>query len=443
MIFSVIVILLSLGVVYGIRYYIIKQSFNDVENSTAITEQNIIDIMHEGDSLTDSDLLSEAVANSQIEVVISDENGNIINASDISGLSVTSDINITRRIDVGDARLVVRNTQVISDGQLIAYIQVTKNLEAEYSFIKITIITLGIADIFGILLSVLAGFLVSRKMLKPIDKITKTAKQISISDLNTQIDVKDNDDELSHLAKTFNEMIERLRCSFEKQSAFVSDASHELRTPISVIRGYIDLIYRWGKNDNKVLDESITAIQNETYYMGDLVERLLFLAKSDTGRLSLNKERFNLKDLIDETINEYAIIHPQQKITSEVRSYIFINGDAKLIKQALRALIDNGIKFSPKFGEINVSASVSSDNIMISVKDEGIGIPKDKVDHIFERFYRADSARESKLGTGLGLSIVQTIIKSHGGRIEVKCAVGKGTTVSILIPADLKQQVKS
>lgn len=450
-IFLIILIALSAGIIYGIRFYLMQEAFNTVVNSSTITAENIADTISDRDnqtqhelsgdatsgkhSLTDPELLSEATANSDIDIAIADENGNIVSQSGNSKFDVKTNLGVTQEVQNGSSHAAVRNQAILVNGQVKGYLQVTLNLSDDYSFLRILIFAIVFADCVGLILSLFLGNLVSRRMLKPIDNITKTAKEISFSGLNQKIEYADNDDELSRLAGTFNDMIERLRISFEKQNAFVSDASHELRTPISVIRGYIDVIDGWGKDDRVVLDEAIAAIQNETYHMENLVEKLLFLARSDTGRLNIKTEKFNLGDLADEIISEYNLIYPGRLIKSTVKPDTVLTADIRLIKQALRALIDNGIKFSPDNSEIDLSAKKSNHEITISVKDRGIGIPKDRIGNIFDRFFRIDSARNRKTGgMGLGLSIVQIIINAHGGKIDVESKPGHGTVMSIKLP---------
>lgn len=437
--FSLVLIALSAAVIYGVKYYLTNQANIQVEDSSSITVKSIIDNFNEQNRLTDPELLSEAAANSGITIIIADENGKIVSTSagsDNYNIDITADIGIVQNLEIekDEVHLVILNTKVMADGKLHAYLQVVKNMAAEYSFLKVVVITMGIADIAGVLLSLLIGFLISKRMLRPIDKITTTAKEISISDLNRKIEVKGNDDELDRLARTFNEMIDRLRQSFEQQNNFVADASHELRTPISVVRGYIDLVDRWGKNDPEVLEEAIGAIKNETKDMGDMVERLLFLARSDIGKLIVTKAQFSLFELIEELILEYRLVCPERVLRPKIAKDKQLLADRKMIKQVLRAVIDNSIKYSPENSEIRIFAVDKQNEIAISVQDFGIGIPQDKLKGIFERFYRVDSSRERKTGgAGLGLSIVETIVAAHGGRVEVESEPGKGTILTIIL----------
>ncbi len=438
--FSIVLIALSVSIVWGIKYYLTEQAISQIQNSASITMANIIDTFHEQGRLIDPELLSEAVADSQISISIADQSGQIVSSSGNVGnvnIGITERCGTARVVELGDSRFAVVNEQVKIEGQTKAYLQVTKNLVSEYSFLRVAAFASLVADAVGIVVSLLIGFIISKRMLRPIDKITTTAKEISISDLNRKIELRGNDDELDRLAKTFNEMIERLRLSFEKQNSFVSDASHELRTPIAVIRGYIDLVDRWGKEDRTVLGEAIEAIKNETEDMGDMVERLLFLARSDTGKLNIKKERFSLSELIEEIFSEYQLIVPDQKFIKELQEPILVEADRSLIKQVLRAIIDNSIKYDPNHYRIIVSAKAHAGEVQISAQDSGVGISEEKIEGIFERFYRADSARGRETGgAGLGLAIAQTIVNLHGGSIAAQSKPGKGTTITIRLPQE-------
>ena len=308
-------------------------------------------------------------------------------------------------------------------------------MEHEYRFLTLLFIMMAVSNLIGIIIALISGTFVSKRMLRPIDKITKTAQSIGIQDLNKRIEVTTADDELSRLAMTFNEMIERLQKSFESQSKFVSDASHELRTPISVIQGYINLLDRWGKNDKEILQEAIDTIKNETSSMTNLIEKLLFLARTDNGTLKLEKENFQINELIDEVIKESIVIAPDHSIFNEKNDAVMICADFRLIKQVLRAIVDNSIKYTPVKGEIRIISSVELENIIITIEDTGIGIPEEEIPNLFNRFYRVDEARSKQTGgNGLGLAIVKQIIDIHSGSISIESKPEKGTKVIIKLP---------
>jgi len=436
-VFSVMVILLNFLVLYGVRFYLREQAISQVNAIGKNIESKILGIGEEQKDIYDEELISDAVINSDINIKIADNSGKILNHSKNFDPHVNIMTNPNRAVVVEneEKHMIVKNFVISNNGQIIGYVQVAKNMNREYLFLKLLFMLLLIADAIGMITSVIIGFSISQKILKPIQEITNTAKRITATDLNVKIDVGEVDDELTNLAKTFNEMIERLKVSFEKQNQFVSDASHELRTPLSVINGYINLIDRWGKNDKEVLQESIDAIKNEVKYMTELVERLLFLARGDSRVIKLQKEVFSLNELIKEIIKETELLCQDRNLSYNIQEQINIFADRKLIKQMLRAIVDNSIKFTQQMGIINISATKIFDKVKIVIEDSGIGIPQEEIPRIFDRFYRVDKVRSRTAGgSGLGLSIVKWIVEAHGGNISIESNVGKGTKVIVLLP---------
>lgn len=295
-----------------------------------------------------------------------------------------------------------------------------------------------------------------RKTLRPIEELARAAKNLNIggvftpeqlevlagklddinaTKLDTRIPIDDTQNELKTLASAINGMLDRINESYRSQARFVSDASHELRTPISVIQGYANLLDRWGKKDEKTLQESIDAIKDETANMKGLVEQLLFLARGDNNTMALQIERFELSDLATEVLRETQMIDGGHEYESSVTT-VFINADKSLIKQATRILIDNAMKYTPPGKQIKISVSDANSYARLTVQDEGIGIEPESVPQIFERFFRADESRARATGgTGLGLSIAKWITERHGGHLEVLSRQDIGTRISIMLPA--------
>lgn len=436
-VFSVMVILLNFLVLYGVRFYLRQQAITQVDSIGKNIEGKILGVGDEQKDIYDEELVNDSVINSDINIKIADSSGKILNHSKNFNpqVSIKANPNNVMVVENEEKHLIVKNFVISDNGKIIGYVQVAKNMNREYSFLKLLFIVLLVADAIGMITSVITGFSISQKILKPIKEITNTAKRITATDLNVKINVGEVDDELSNLAKTFNEMIERLKISFEKQNQFVSDASHELRTPLSVINGYINLIDRWGKNDKEVLQESIVAIKNEVKYMTELVERLLFLARGDSGVIKLQKEVVNLNQLVEEIVKEGKLVAPNRNWSYNLKGRIDIFADGRLMKQMLRAIIDNSIKFTQEGGTINISVEKHLDKVKIVVKDNGIGIPREEISKIFDRFYRVDKVRSKTTGgSGLGLSIVKWIVEAHNGGILVESELGKGTEVSVLLP---------
>ncbi len=315
------------------------------------------------------------------------------------------------------------------------YVIVSKSLLKEKAYLLVLLATLAVSFPLAILLSVILGARILKKMLRPIDSMINTARSVSATDLNTRLNVVNSHDELKELAETFNEMLDRIQKSYEQQHQFVSDASHELRTPISVIQGYANLLERWGKEEKEVLDESVCAIKNEADNMKDLVEKLLFLARADKDTQKLERTNLQLNELIEEVLKETRLIDAEHQILNERNDPVTIQADRALIKQALRVFIDNSIKYTPMGGAIKVDSQLSQTSVKIIIEDTGIGIPKEDIPYVFNRFYKCDKSRTRGAGgTGLGLSIAKWIIEKHNGTISLDSTLGKGTKMIINLP---------
>lgn len=355
-------------------------------------------------------------------LIVNDLNNRYMNWSDLED----------RNNNFGYA-LVLNNQEQLQTKSV--YIQIKDKLIAEISGLIALALGLLILDNVLLIMVLIEGGRASRKTLRPIQTMTNTVKNITIKELDTRLDIRGSQDELKDLARTFNSMLDRIQQSYEQQNQFVSDASHELRTPISVIQGYANMLDRWGKDDKSVLDESIAAIKSESENMKRLIEKLLFLARSDKNTQKIEKEEFYISELIDEIIKETKLIDSLHEIKSEKNDVTKINADPRLIKEALRVFIDNSIKYTHEGGYIKIDSVLQSNVVLITIEDTGIGIPKEDLPHIFDRFYRADKSRTKQTGgTGLGLAIAKWIILRHNGEIKVDSRVNIGTKIEIILP---------
>ena len=205
--------------------------------------------------------------------------------------------------------------------------------------------------------------------------------------------------------------------------------------PLTVISGYINLLDRWGKEDPKVLDESIHAIQSETEYMRQLIERLLFFARSTTGTLEAHFMVTDASELLEEVYNGVLLIAEDREILLGRNDKASIYAEPGSVKQMLRIFIDNAIKYTPAGGYIYLSCEADETQVCFKVRDTGIGIPKEDLERVFERFYRVDSSRTKETGgSGLGLSIAKYIAKGNNARLELTSELHKGTTVTAIFP---------
>ncbi len=341
-----------------------------------------------------------------------------------------------------------------------------------YFYVVIVGMTLvGIANAFITLFSRAFSKMQISKQLEPLSNLAQTAIKLSseasntvaaqkpysagtdsydgkqIHNLESAIDsikpdspdalLHTGDKDLQSLEDAINSLIKRTRDSYSQQIRFVSDASHELRTPIAVVKGYTDMLDRWGKKDEKILDESISAIKTETEHMNRLVEQLLFLARGDSGRTKLSFEKFSLSDMLREVYEESVMIDPGHKWVISAIDEITAQGDVAMLKQATRILVDNAAKYTPEGSMISLKAMNDNNGApTIIVQDNGIGIAGADMSHIFDRFYRSDPARgRQQGGTGLGLSIAKWIVDRHSGYFEVVSREEIGTRISIHLPA--------
>lgn len=295
------------------------------------------------------------------------------------------------------------------------------------------------ADLLRILYLIQNRNRLNKKVLKPISDMAETAATLSANNLSDRISVDGAKNELRDLALVINGMLDRIELSYNSQKQFVSDASHELRTPIAVIQGYVSMLERWGKTDPEILDEGITAISQEASGMKELVERLLFLARHDKKTLMLEMEVFDPLEVMSELNREAKMLSSAHTFELVPAENILINGDKGMIKQLMRVLVDNAIKYTPEGGTITLKMRKENGQCVLSVTDTGMGIPPEELTRVFDRFYRCDVSRKSQTsGHGLGLSIARIIAVAHGGKIRVRSKVDVGTTFSVLLPTEEK-----
>lgn len=318
------------------------------------------------------------------------------------------------------------------------YVFLIKDKTSDSYYIELLAIIMVLITFLGVIIALIAGKIITKRSLRPMTIMRETAEKINGNNLKDRIVIKNPDDEIGKLAGTINNMMDRIEETFEMQNRFVGDASHELKTPIAVIKGYADMLDRWGKDDREVLEEAISAIKKESDHMKTLIEKLLFLAKKDSDLIETNNEELELNELIDDIIHNYNVINPNNALNrlQGNSNNITIKADRDMIKQLLRIFIDNSIKYTNKeYGIVNISANIKETQAEIIIEDNGIGIPKKDIDNVFERFYRVDKGRSRELGgSGLGLSIAAIIINYYHGEVHLESEEGVGTKAYIKIP---------
>ena len=289
--------------------------------------------------------------------------------------------------------------------------------------------------IIGVVITIIVSKIMSRRILKPINNVIKTAKSISTDDLSKRIEIPKEEDELQDLTLIINEMLDRLETSFENQKKFVSDASHELRTPLAIIKGYAEIIRKRGTTDIDIFVESIDSIISETDNMRNLIQKLLFLAKGEITKINTKFTEIDANEMVRQIHSDTVVSTKTHKFHLEMGEDYKIKGDETLLQQAIRALIENATKYSEPNTNIYIKSFIKNGFGRISIRDEGVGISDEDAKRIFDRFYRVDLSRTKATGgTGLGLAIVKRIVEIHNGKIEIDSKMNEGTEISIVLP---------
>lgn len=295
---------------------------------------------------------------------------------------------------------------------------------------------LGFCTVLAALLSLLGGRWFSNIIMRPISNMIKTMEDIEQSGIPKTIAVQNRTkDELHTLARTFNRMIERLQENLAKQTQFISDASHELKTPLTVIKSYANFLRRHGLENNEMAEEAIQAIHSEATRIQKMTETFLQLATLEKENVVEIKE-VNLVPLCQGILKQLKDVYRREITLKSVENSIIINADELKIKQVIIILLDNAIKYSND--KIDVYLEKNEQYAIIRVKDYGIGISQEEISNIFERFYRVDKARSRETGgSGLGLHIAKSIMKLHKGEIKIKSTEGLGTEIELLLPKSI------
>lgn len=290
----------------------------------------------------------------------------------------------------------------------------------------------GVAMPLFILLSTLGGYWIAKRAFRPLEEIIATADSINeAADLSARIETPTGNNEFTRLAKTFDRMFERLEASFEAEKQFTADASHELRTPISVIKGACEYGMKYDETPEE-RQETITMIHRQAEKMSTLVSELLSMTRLDQGTERANFTEADLSALIksicQEQTGECYILH------CDIEENIIASIDVSLISRLLQNLLDNAVKYGRPNGGIWVSLCKKEGEIQLSVKDDGMGIPAEHREKIWQRFYQADPSRSGDNGAGLGLSMVKKIAEIHGGYMSLESEEGKGSTFTLHLP---------
>lgn len=280
------------------------------------------------------------------------------------------------------------------------------------------------------------GYLLVRRALTPVEQITRAAERITQHNLSERLPVSSTGDELERLSISLNRMIARLDDAFQNSKRFVADASHDLRTPLTILRGELEHLAEDARLDAELRDRAGSMLE-EVVHLGKIVEQLFTLSRLDAGEAQTEWTRFDLAELAKTTVEQMNLLAEDKgvSIACDARQPVPVKGNPVRLKQAVVNLLDNAIKYTPEKGAIQLRVFAANGHALLEVEDNGIGIPPDALPHVFERFYRVDKARSAESeSAGLGLSIVKSICTAHGAEVEAQSSVGRGSCFRVRLP---------
>lgn len=332
-------------------------------------------------------------------------------------------------------RVLYMKVPLLREFEIIGSVEIHRKLTALDSYLQVLVGALTVTSLGAVLFAIFGTYWFTHKLTAPIQTMVHTMREIERSGKLRPIELKDREEsaELQQLIRAFNQMIERLDRRIDGQRQFVADASHELKTPLTVISSYAGMLKRWGRENSEIRDEAIEAITKETERMQNLIKSMLTLTAAEQ-EVWAKQDTFDLVQLIDEiasmlhkTFNRLVRVHAYDE------SGIPMKGDRDKISQLMVILIDNAIKYSKE--PVDITVSQTRNTIRVLVSDKGIGVPEEEIPNLFERFYRVDDARQRETGGfGLGLSIAKRIIDLHEGTVDVFSKQGVGTTIVLQFP---------
>lgn len=336
----------------------------------------------------------------------------------------------------------VYSLALTENGKVFGVLQVGESLAQLTNTMQSITIALLVIVPFVLLLGVVGSYWLAKRAFRPILRLTRTAREIKAGDLHRRVPIPRSRDEVYDLSLTLNEMIARLDSAFTQQRRFVADASHELRTPVTVIRSITEVALE----EPLLFEECVEALKEitgESERLGRLINDLLTLARADEDQLLLDCEPVRLDLLVFDVAASMEALAVERgvKLAIETLQPLSVLGDTTRLIQVIMGLVDNALIYTNAGGSVTLGVEARGAMARLTIRDTGIGIAEEDLPHIFERFYRADPARSRVAsGSGLGLSIAEWVVLAHGGSIDVKSQVEQGSTFTILLPLYLPTQ---
>ena len=337
----------------------------------------------------------------------------------------------TGMISKSGERILFMRVPLYDNNRVIAMLEVNRVLDELDYYLQVLVGALSVTSGGAILFAIFGTYWFTSRLTAPIQQMVNTMREIDRSGKLRQIELSSQEDsaELLQLVRAFNQMIGRLDRTFAKQKQFVADASHELKTPLTVISSYAGMLKRWGRDDESLRNEAIEAIDKEAQRLQNLTKSMLMLAEAEQEDW-LKLEMFDIVQVVDELAKMLQTTFGRPIRVKTLTQSVRMLGDKDKIRQLLVIFLDNAIKYSKE--PIDISITLVRQVVKIEIKDKGIGIPENEIPHLFERFYRVDGARSRTTGgVGLGLSIAKRIVDLHEGKVDVFSLPDLGTTITL------------
>lgn len=386
------------------------------------------------------DSLSKQLARGDLAIVLYDLHGMVLFKDGVIDPNFTGTTKITvkkvpRKLSFLETTVPIHSSR---NHKVIGYVKINDGLRGYHRAFRELNRWMIVVIIFALLLSVFLGYILTQPLVRRINQVNRTIDEINEDpDSQSRIPKQSSNDEITDLVDRFNHMLDRLQEYTNQQKEFVEDVSHELRTPVAVIEGHLKMLQRWGKDDPKVLDESIEASVSEISRMKKLIQEMLDLTRAEQIEVNYTNEVTEANETIKQAYGDFVMLHPDFTIDFDdtVPDHTMVQIYRNHLMQILVILLDNAVKYSKDRKEINLSASTEDGMLNIAVQDFGVGITQSDLQRIFNRFYRVDKARSRESGgNGLGLSIAKKIVEMYKGTITAESAVGSGTIFRINLP---------
>ncbi len=359
------------------------------------------------------------------------------NPAEVPALSQSSLTESYRQLKLsGGKTLVVADLHFQSPDNSTYLVEFGEPLDPVETMLNHLLLQLALGLPLAVVIIVGGGYLLLRRALTPVEQITRAAERITQHNLSERLPVASTGDELERLSASLNRMITRLDDAFQNSKRFVADASHDLRTPLTVLRGESENFTDDFRLDAE-MRERANSLLEEVVHLGKIVDQLFTLSRLDAGEAQTEWTRFDLTELARNTVEQMNLLAEDKgiSISCDASQPMQVKGNHVRLKQVVVNLLDNAIKYTPAKGAIQLRVLAVNGHVVLEVKDNGIGIPSDALPHIFERFYRVDQARSADSeSAGLGLAIVKSICIAHGAEVEAQSTVGSGSCFRVKLP---------